>query len=417
MIAPLRDGFERVAARIAAAEPLTIALVNDVGFVGGAGAALRRQAQSFLLDGHRVGVICGLAQSDAPPSGPGRDLAAGWLGLRAIEEAARDATAARSLVVEAVDALGPDLVVSGNFHWFRWPVAILGDLAERGRAVVAYLHDMHWISGRCAYSGTCRRFVDGCDAACPTPAEYPPLDPDRIADAWRERRRVFVARGVPLAANSAWMAARACEGFGGAASVSLLPLALDERRFAPIDRGVARRLLALPEDAPTVLVGAVDVSERRKGGHLLRAVVPDLAAAGATVLAFGHNSQYLPGVRGLGYIGDERLMPVILSASDVFLNVSLEESFGQTLMEAAACAVPSVAIARGGVPEIARHGENALLVEDEDPARLVQATLSLLRDAARRAELGRAGRRLVERDFSLPAQARRWREYLRSPIA
>lgn len=417
MIAPLREGFGRVAARLDAGEPLTIALVNDVGFVGGAGAALRRQAQSFLLDGHRVGVVCGLAQPDAAPSGQGRDLAAGWLGLRAIEEAAKDATKARSLVLEAVEALGPDLVLSGNFHWFRWPVALLGDLAERGRAVVAYLHDMHWISGRCAYSGSCRRFVEGCDAACPTPSEYPPLEPERIADAWRERRRVFVGLGVPLAANSSWMAARAREGFGGAASVALLPLALDERRFAPIDRGVARRLLGVPEDAPTVLVGAVDVSERRKGGHLLRAAAPALAAAGATVLAFGHNSQYLPGVRGLGYVGDERLMPVVLSASDVFLNVSLEESFGQTLMEAAACAVPSVAIARGGVPDIARPGENAILVEEEDPARLVDATLALLRDPARRAELGAAGRRLVERSFSLPAQALRWREHLRAGIA
>lgn len=413
----LRDGFARVRGLLHEGRGLRIVLVNDVGFVGGAGAALRRQAQSFLLDGHSVAVVCGLEQAGDPPSGQGRDFAAGWLGLHALPEATpaarADDAAIRRIVGERVASLGPDLVVTGNFHWFRWPVALIGDLVERRIPVIAYLHDMHFVSGRCAYSGDCRRYIDGCDAACPTPGEYPTLEPARIADAWRERRRIFVELGAPLAANSRWMAARAREGFAGSASVSLLPLALDERRFAPIDRTVARRLLGVA-DRPTVLVGAVDVGERRKGGHLLMEAIPRLTAAGVAVLAFGHNSQYLPGVRGLGYIDDERLMPIVLSASDLFLNVSLEESFGQTLMEAAACGVPSVAIAKGGVSDVARHDENAILVEEASPSLLVSAVRGLLADDARRRRLGDRGRSIAESEYSLPAQARRWRGHLLS---
>lgn len=414
----LGAAFAKLAERARAGERLTIVLVNDVGFVGGAGKALRRQAQSFLIGGHRVGVVCGLAQAAEAPNGQGLDLGAGWLGLRALPETCPPASgpgsapaAVTASVLAAIEAWQPDLVLSGNFHWFRWPLAILAGLAERGVPSVAYLHDMHWVSGRCAYAGTCRKYIDGCDAACPTPNEYPSLAPERIAAAWSERRQVFVEGGVPLAANSRWMAERAREGFGPRATVVLQPLALDARRFAPIDRGVARRLLGLPE-APTVLVGAIDMADRRKGGHLLRDVVPRLQQAGVQVIAFGHNSQYLPGARGLGFIEDERVMPVVLAASDLFLNVSLEESFGQTLMEAAACGVPSVAIARGGIPDIARHEVNAILVDREAPEVLAAAVLDLLADRFLRERLGVGGRRLVEAEFTLEAQAKRWQEWL-----
>ncbi|MBL9150048.1 MAG: glycosyltransferase [Phycisphaerae bacterium] len=409
-------GFAAVRSSLAGKRSLAITLVNDVGFVGGAGKALRRQAQSFLVAGHSVGGVCGLAQDGAAVvATQGRDLADGWRGIRALPETDPSRSPTEEAVIERVVGsvldTSPDLVVTGNFHWFRWPLAIVERLWRHGIPVVVYLHDMHWISGRCAYAGTCTRYRTGCNAECPTAAEYPPLAPDRIADAWRDRRRVFVDLGVPLAGNSTWMCERARAGFDGRADVALVPLALDTRRFAPVDRTIARRLLGLPE-RPIVLVGAIDMAERRKGGHLLRDIVPRLRGAGVEVVAFGHNSEYLPDVRGLGFITDERVMPIALSACDVFLNLSLEESFGQTLMEAAACGVPSVAIARGGVPDIARDGCNAVVVDAEDPHFIADATCALLRDDARRLALGREGRALAEREYSLEAQAQRWETLL-----
>ncbi|MDZ4753804.1 MAG: glycosyltransferase [Phycisphaerae bacterium] len=421
LTAALQEGFARVRDTLDRGGPLTVVFANDVGFIGGAGMALRRQSQSFLLAGHRVAIVCCLEQPSAPPNPQGTDLSAHWLGLHALPEttpaAMPDRESAARAIAERIAAFAPHIVITGNFHWTRWPIATFAALAARGIPSVAYLHDMHWISGRCVYAGACRKYSSGCDETCPTPAEYPAVAPQLIAPAWRERRNVFTELGIPLAANSEWMRDRAVEGFGGRAHVTLLPLALDTRRFAPIDKGLARRLLGLPSDRPIVLAGAIDMSDRRKGGHLLRSVVPIVRErSGAEFVAFGHNSQYVPNVRGLGYIDDERLMPVALSAADVFVNTSLEESFGQTLMEAAACGVPSVAIARGGVPDIARRDENALLVDEEEAQPLADATLRLLADAPLRARLGDAGRALVQRTFSLEAQAERWCAYLAAPL-
>ena len=141
---------------------------------------------------------------------------------------------------------------------------------------------------------------------------------------------------------------------------------------------------------------------------------PVVAALGgkAHFLAFGRAGAELGGVQSTGFLRDFRRMPLIYSAGDIFLGTSLEEAFGQTFCEAAACGLPSVGFRVGGVPEIARHDVNARLVEAGDVDGLISELDSLLRDASARAEMGRAGRALVEAEFTLRRQGERWLDFL-----
>ena len=65
------------------------------------------------------------------------------------------------------------------------------------------------------------------------------------------------------------------------------------------------------------------------------------------------------------------------------------------LLEAMACGTPVITTDIVGLPELVRPGETGLLVPPDDPVRLAVAIRSLLDDAARAAEFGAAGRRLV----------------------
>jgi starch synthase len=71
------------------------------------------------------------------------------------------------------------------------------------------------------------------------------------------------------------------------------------------------------------------------------------------------------------------------------------------MLEAMACSVPVVATPVNGIPEVVRNGVNGILVPVNDPVRLAEAVLPLLRDPAAAAALGRAGRQTVQRDFSM----------------
>jgi glycosyltransferase involved in cell wall biosynthesis len=398
---------------------MRVVLLNDVGFQGGAGVALHRQVQSFLLGGHAVAVVCWLAGDNlAEPQIVGVEPAGAWEGVHALPEIHEDRGLDEDQIIAAVTAkvleLTPDVVITGNLHFARWPLNILPALQRSGCLVVAYLHDCHWITGRCAYTGGCTLYRTGCDERCPTPEMYPALAPARIGPAWQLRRRVFTGAGrIPIATNSRWLRDVAEEGFAGMAMTDVVHLGLDDRLFSPIDRGLARRLLGLPEDDVVVLVGAVHINEPRKGGALLRKVLRTLASRpGVKVMAFGYQSDEIESVHGLGVVTDERVMPFVFSAADLFLSTSTEEAFGQSILEASACAVPVVALQIGGVPEVARHGQSAVLVPELTAEAVIDVLDPLLRNRARRADLGRNGRRMVEAEFSLEAQLRRWQDYL-----
>jgi phosphatidylinositol alpha-1,6-mannosyltransferase len=76
------------------------------------------------------------------------------------------------------------------------------------------------------------------------------------------------------------------------------------------------------------------------------------------------------------------------------------EGFGIVYLEAAACEVPSVAGATGGVADAVVDGETGLLVDPLDEAALADALVRLLGDPALRERLGRQGRRRILEEFS-----------------
>jgi glycosyltransferase involved in cell wall biosynthesis len=72
-----------------------------------------------------------------------------------------------------------------------------------------------------------------------------------------------------------------------------------------------------------------------------------------------------------------------------------------------ACEVPVVATPAGGIVDFLRDGENGLFCEPNRPESIVRAVLALLRDEDRARSLSRAGRRLVERDYTWDGVAER----------
>jgi starch synthase len=119
----------------------------------------------------------------------------------------------------------------------------------------------------------------------------------------------------------------------------------------------------------------------------------------------------------------------LYSHAAVFCCPSVYEPFGIINLEAMACETAVVASAVGGIPEVVVDGETGLLVPLElsapmqpaDPDRferdLAAAISSLMADPARRAVMGRAGRRRAIEHFSWTSIAARTVELYRSVLA
>lgn len=409
-----------LAHKISVGASLRVVFLNDVGFQYGAGVALKRQVASLLLKGFEVSVVAWLPGTlTDPPEITGIKHFANWRGFHS----ANDVHAGKGLsdhqiiaeLTARITALDPDVVITGNLHGSAWPLTLLPALRACGIATVAFMHDTYFVTGRCAQPMTCQLYRTGCDASCPTPNEYPRLAREKIGAAWRERGEIFGgAEPIPLIGNSRWTANIAFQRFADSAKSGFVHLALDHELFAPVSKVAARRLLGLPEGKVIVALGAVDVHNQWKGGPLFHELHQALLKRERVGLVlFGRSSETLDCLRSFGLVTDERLMPLILNAADIFVSTATAESFGQSLLEASACAIPVIAFDVGAVSEVVIHNQTGILIKELKVELMLNAIDRLVNDPGERERFGRAGRAHVENGFTLLHQADAWIDCLK----
>jgi len=106
----------------------------------------------------------------------------------------------------------------------------------------------------------------------------------------------------------------------------------------------------------------------------------------------------------------KRAVIQLLTHATVFACPSLYEPLGIVNLEAMACGTAVVASAVGGIPEVVSDGETGLLVPPDDPGALAAALDALIRDPARAAAFGQAGRARAVAEFGWQAVAARTAE-------
>ena len=92
------------------------------------------------------------------------------------------------------------------------------------------------------------------------------------------------------------------------------------------------------------------------------------------------------------FVGKQPKIVDYLSAADVLLLPSEQESFGLAALEAMACEVPVVASRVGGIPEVVTDGETGFLSEVGDVDKMAKDASRLLTEAEFRIEMGRRAR-------------------------
>ncbi len=97
---------------------------------------------------------------------------------------------------------------------------------------------------------------------------------------------------------------------------------------------------------------------------------------------------------GTDFVGELRGAELadVYANADIFCFASTTDTFGQVLLEAAASALPVIAVAAGGALELVRAGVTGLLVDPDDPSAFSRGILELAGSAELRRRLGARGR-------------------------
>ncbi len=92
------------------------------------------------------------------------------------------------------------------------------------------------------------------------------------------------------------------------------------------------------------------------------------------------------------------------------------EGFGIVFLEANACGKPVIGSTSGGIPDAVVNGENGLLVDEKNIDQLVEAIRQLLDNPDRAVNMGKRGRKRVEKMLNWDAVARKLYEAMQNKI-
>ncbi|MGK0273651.1 MAG: D-inositol-3-phosphate glycosyltransferase [Ilumatobacter sp.] len=198
--------------------------------------------------------------------------------------------------------------------------------------------------------------------------------------------------------------------------IEIIAPGVEHAFFAPGDQAGARRAINVDPDVPFILfVGRI---QPLKGPDVAIRALAALGRPDAQLAIVGGSSGRNGDVQAseahalvdeLG-LHDQvhfiepkphHILSTWYRAADIVLVPSRSESFGLVALEAAACGVPVVASAVGGLLSLVDDGETGFLIEGRKPADYADAMRTILNDSELAASMGKAA---VER-----AKAYTWR--------
>jgi glycosyltransferase involved in cell wall biosynthesis len=289
------------------------------------------------------------------------------------------------------------------FFQRRSAVRQLSALVARLDPAMIHVNDIWWVPHTL-------RAVAGC---CSTPVPIMAHVRQEIEPA--KVRRYELDRVEAVIAISRQIEQSLIAGGVSAGKVRTIYSGIDLSGEQPVEDGQSMvQLLGIPKGA--VLIGTVANLFPRKGYEVMLRALPAIFRGIPTVhyvIVGSDDSGYADRLKRLAQelkiadrvhiVGFQDPVQPILACLDLYVHPALMEGFGIAVVEAMAMGKAVVATTTGGLPEVVAQGETGLLVPPGDVESLAATVVSLLKDRARREQMGRNGLARAQERFSLDA--------------
>ncbi|WP_019499457.1 glycosyltransferase family 4 protein [Pseudanabaena sp. PCC 6802] len=307
-----------------------------------------------------------------------------------------------------------DILNFHNLHTGYFNYLSIPKLTENKPAIFT-LHDMWSFTGHCAYSFDCDRWKVGC-GKCPYPNTYPEVKHDSTWLEWKLKDWVFSRSNLTIVTPSRWLAEQSKASMLRRFPIHHIPNGSDMSSYQPLDSGLSRRELGLPENKKILLFGVESLKDLRKGGDLLLEALqrlPETLKSEIVLLTFGYGGEAIAASVGvptlnLGYISSDRIKAIAYSASDLFLFPTRNDNLPLVLQESMACGTPMVSFKIGGVPELVRPDITGYLAQPEDARDFCNGIMHLLEDKEKLQQLRQNCRQIAVDEYSIERQVKRY---------
>jgi glycosyltransferase involved in cell wall biosynthesis len=248
-------------------------------------------------------------------------------------------------------------------------------IAQLGKPVIFFMHDMWNITGGCHHSFTCEKYKSHC-FNCPVLPKQKTKD---LSFKGFEKKLNLYSKynNLYFISPSKWL--YECAEQSALTSNKPLfhiPNILEKDFFKPFDKTIAKKLLNLNPNEAVIAFGATSIDSPYKGwNYLLKALkilASEIEFKRMSVIVFGGGykkeiADEIPfQTMFTGYLRDENSPVIIYNAADVFIAPSLADNLPTTILESLNCGTSVVGFDVGGIPDMIRHKENGYLAKYKD---------------------------------------------------
>lgn len=264
-----------------------------------------------------------------------------------------------------------DIVHCHNLHGYYFSLDTLRKMAKMKKIVWTF-HDMWPITSHCSHTFGSEEIESGF-FVCPSKDIYPSILFSNEKNLIKRKGEIYRETDFHIVTPSDWLGELAKRSVLKDKPLSVIYNGIDTSIFYPRDKVSARKTLDLLPDKKIIL----SLTKGGKENPFYDSRSLDIVAksfSGRKDIVFlnvgGQKAKRSGNTIFLPRVSDKNMLAELYSASDVFLNPTLADSFSLVSAEAMACGVPVVSFKIGGVPEIVEHGMTGYLANYRDPASL-----------------------------------------------
>lgn len=370
---------------------MRILLVNSVYGSGSTGRICAQLASSLTHAGNDCLVVYGrgekkpLAGESLLRVGSDAEVRLHGAATRLLDANGLVSRRATGQLLRAMQAFDPDVIHLHNIHGYYLQFERLFDeLRKCGKPIVWTLHDCWPFTGHCAYfdMAHCDRWKTGC-GDCPQRGAYPAsLLIDGSARNWQRRQASFSGLSrLVIVTPSEWLANHVRHSFLGAYPTVVIPNGVDTAVFRPRPAKEVRAALPKGIEPGQYLLGVANAWEPRKGLQDFFKLSARIAGTPRKLLLVGLNDAQLRAlpstVFGIKRTSSAQALAALYTGCAAYLNLTYEENYPTTNLEAAACGANVITYSSGGCAETLHAHSRAVPTGDLDAVEHLVRALPL----------------------------------------
>lgn len=240
----------------------------------------------------------------------------------------------------------PDVIWIHNLHGYYINIQLFFDyLKQAGKKVYWTLHDCWTFTGHCSHFTymKCDKWKTGCYQCCQKNRYPKSLFCDRSRKNYLQKKQIFTGvRDMTIITPSKWLEELVKESFLGEYKTEVVYNTVDIGIFKPTPSNF-REKYGLEDKK--VILGVANVWDERKGLNdfiRLSRMLDDRYVIVLVGLSRKQIRRLFGQVKGIEHITDMKELAAVYSEADVFVNPSVEETFGMTTVEAQACGTKAI---------------------------------------------------------------------------